>query len=181
MKLDNNQLLKLAEWVSLKETWVNFEDDDRPVANYALLDNDLKSIDGYKIRESDGWEYADTYFDYFFYTSNLINEAERSSAGIHVSLSRFGPIGIYCKGSKTYHECGVSISRPSLETLYQIPDQTFLALELEIISCFKKHNIYMPSQYELERLISFDLPALFEREANLDTSRAFGIIINDLY
>ena len=181
MNLGSDQLLKLAKWKSVKENWISFEDDDRPIANYECLDRDLKNIKCYKVIESDGWQYSDTYFDYFFYTSCESDKIGMTIHGVHVSLNRFAPIGIYCKGSITFHESGKGMSRPKYENLYQIPESKFHSLEIEIINNFKKNNIYMPSLRELGQTIPFKLPELFASEANLGKSIIFDIIINDLY
>lgn len=181
MQLDKEILYKLADWKSLTENWIDFEDDDRPAANYSEFEYQLKTFTGFKISESDGWNYGDTYFDYFIHKPNMQDGFDQEGVGIHVALSRFGPIGIYCSGRKAWTNNGASSSCPSLSTLYQIPDHSFVDVENRIIELFRKCGIYRPSKAELEESISFELPEIFKVNANLGKSKFFDILINDLY
>ena len=165
----------LAAWEEPLPGWVSFKDDDRPEANYSTLLESLSAIAGYLIWIGNGYEYSDTYFDIFVFRKDP--ETERGGTGIHVALSRFAPIGIYCKGRRT-EKAG---SGPNLKSLYSIPDLSFRDAEIAIVEALGEAQIYLPSEAELSRPIDFDIPDLFRSNANLGCSAYFDVLINDLY
>lgn len=92
MKLNDQLLLRIAEWKPGVEDWPNDGGDAESLARYRPLIDALESL-SIVVQPGNGHEYGETFFRLFLYKSQGGESFE--GLGLYVALCRLAPIGIY--------------------------------------------------------------------------------------
>lgn len=188
MKLNDQLLLRIAEWKPGVDDWPNDVGDAESLARYRPLIDALESL-SIVVQPGNGHEYGETFFRLFLYKSQGGESFE--GLGLYVALCRFAPIGIYgeerrawglAKKSTTGLPWGDGYAGfPSLENVYRVSDPELSEAAKQVQGLMLDHNVYLPPIEELAEPITFAIPKLFSDNANLGKDVAFDILFNDLY
>ena len=178
LKLDDELLLRIANWKPAVSGWPDDVGDALSLAQYRPLISDIESLP-VTVRRDDGWQYADTFFGLFLYHQQSDESFE--GLGLYVSLCRFAPIGIYGEERRAWGPTGGYASFPTPDNMYCVSDPNWQAIAEDVRTLMENHSVYLPTVDELARPIGFPLPQMFRDNANQGRSIVFDILFNDLY